>query len=591
MKKIIYLIVFSFTVLTSCDLDDYLNKTPLDSITDVDYWKSASDLQLYVNQFYTMLPQFPSWGGGYLWEDNNSDNMASRFYDNRLAGTNTITTNNGSWDYSRIRSINIMLNKYKEMSVSESEIAPYVGEAYFFRAFAYFNLVRQYGDVPYVSQVLTPDSDELFAARTPRKEVIDYILDDLSQAIEKLPPKAAATRNRINKESALLYKSRVALYEGTWEKYHQETVFGVKGSNGQEYLEIAASAAKQLMDMNTIELYSTGNPEVDYASLFNRDDLSGISEVLLSRDYNTSLGTVHNLQRYTTGGSGTGLTKSLIESYLCEDGKPISLSPLYRGDKSLEMVVENRDPRLRQMIYWKEGEPRRTQNGVPVPGYEFTRPYIDQGGESGNTTGYMLKKGLDTESRGQLEHNASETSMPIFRYAEALLNYAEAKAELGSITQNDIDLTINKIRLRAGMPTLNLHSIMIDPNWQFPELSPIINEVRRERRVELACEGYRADDLFRWRAHHLIVGKRPLGYWFDKDFWTGVQDSEDNYVDGGPLLIPGKDIFVNEDGYLDPYQKNLPNGFGFKPDRDYLYPVPPAQISLNGELTQNPGWE
>jgi hypothetical protein len=89
----------------------------------------------------------------------------------------------------------------------------------------------------------------------------------------------------------------------------------------------------------------------------------------------------------------------------------------------------------------------------------------------------------------------------------------------------------------------------------------------------------------------LIVGKRPLGYWFDKDFWTGVQDSEDNYVDGGPLLIPGKDIFVNEDGYLDPYQKNLPNGFGFKPDRDYLYPVPPAQISLNGELTQNPGWE
>ncbi|HCB88339.1 MAG TPA: RagB/SusD family nutrient uptake outer membrane protein, partial [Porphyromonadaceae bacterium] len=113
-----------------------------------------------------------------------------------------------------------------------------------------------------------------------------------------------------------------------------------------------------------IELYSTGNPEVDYASLFNRDDLSGIGEVLLSRDYNISLNTVHNLQRYTTSGAGTGLTKSLIESYLCEDGKPISLSPLYRGDKSLEMVVENRDPRLRQMIYWKEGEPRRTQNGV-----------------------------------------------------------------------------------------------------------------------------------------------------------------------------------------------------------------------------------
>ncbi len=580
MKKIIYLIVFSATILISCDLDNYLNKTPLDSITDIDYWKSASDLQLYVNQFYTMLPQFPSWGGGYLWEDNSSDNMASRFYDNRLAGTNTVTTNNGSWNYSRIRSINIMLSKYKDMNVAESEIAPYVGEAYFFRAFAYFNLVRQYGDIPYISQVLTPDSDELFATRTPRNEVIDFILGDLTQAIEKLPPKAAATRNRINKESALLYKSRVALYEGT-----------VKGSNGQRYLEIAASAAKQLMDMNTVELYSTGHPEVDYASLFNRDNLSSISEVLLSRDYNISLGTVHNLQRYTTSGSGTGLTKSLIESYLCIDGRPISLSPLYRGDKSLEMVVENRDPRLRQMIYWKKGEPRRTQNGVLVPGYEFTRPYIDQGGEGGNTTGFMLKKGLNTESKGQLEHDASETSMPIFRYAEALLNYAEAKAELGNIIQNDIDLTINEIRLRAGMPALSLHSITNDPDWQFPELSPIINEVRRERRVELACEGYRTDDLLRWRAHQLIVGKRPLGYWFDKNFWTGVQDSENNYVDGGPLLIPGIDVFINEEGYLDPYQKNLPNGFGFKPDRDYLYAVPPAQISLNGELTQNPGWK
>lgn len=590
MEKLKYYLIIFMLVVVSCDTDEYLAKTPLDAITDVNYWKSAEDLEFYVNQFYTMLPQFPSWGGGYLWDDNESDNMAGRFYSSRLAGTNTIVSNNGSWSYSRIRSLNIMLSKYPEMDVAQADMDPFVGEAYFFRAFAYFNLVRAFGGVPWIDKPLTPDSEELFEPRSPRNVIVDNILRDLDVAIEKIPPKANTKYNRINKESALLFKSRVALYEGTWEKYHQGTVFGVQGSNGEKYLQAAALAAKELIDMNTAELYTTGNPEADYAVLFNSDDLSGVKEVLLSREYNISLNQVHNLQRYTTGGAGTGLTKSLVESYLCVDGNPISLSSLYQGDRSLENVVANRDPRLKQTIYWQKGEPIRTKNGILVPGFEFTRPYIDVGGEGGNTTGYMLKKGLNTESIGQLEHNSSETAMVIFRYAEALLNYAEAKAELGTINQEDIDLTINKIRTRSGMPHLNLNSIVDDPNWEFPELSPIINEIRRERRIEFACEGYRPDDLMRWRAHHLIVGKRPLGFWFDPNFWTGVQDEDGNYIDGGPLLIPGKDIFVNSEGYLDPYAKNLPNGFGFKPERDYLYAVPPQEISLNSELTQNPGW-
>jgi hypothetical protein len=176
----------------------------------------------------------------------------------------------------------------------------------------------------------------------------------------------------------------------------------------------------------------------------------------------------------------------------------------------------------------------------------------------------------------ELAKDDGETASIIFRYAEALLNYAEAKAELGTLTQADVDISINKLRERVQMPDLDISAIATDPNWLYPALSPEINEIRRERRVELACEGYRLDDLERWADMDRLVGQRPLGAKFKQsDF---------------PTLVPGSSILVNADGYIDPYQKALPTGYKFKVDRDYLFPVPQLELNLNENLDQNPGW-
>ncbi|MCE4566980.1 RagB/SusD family nutrient uptake outer membrane protein [Maribellus sp. CM-23] len=575
MKKILNIGLLILAIVTFSCSDDYLSRSPLDKISEADFWSSPNDLKIYVNQFYTMLPAFPGWGGGYLWDDNNSDNMHHSGYDSRLAGFNTINSGSGNWSFSRLRSINLMLDNYDKVEAPESQVNQFVGEAYFFRAYFYFNLIKNYGDVPWIEHTLNADSEELYAARAPRNEVVDNILSDLDDAISRLSLRAEVSGNRINKESALLLKSRVALYEGTWEKYHQGTDFGVAGSNGQNYLTAAATAAKQLIDLNSVSLYNTGNPGVDYGKLFNSDDLNSMNEVLLWRKYNVELGLAHNVQRYIPrSGGGTGLTKSLIDSYLCTDGNPIASSTLYQGDHSLENVIADRDPRLSQMI-WIPDDAIEIVNGNVVASFE--KPALAAGGEDRNTTGYQLKKGGDPTSPGIQAAGQGITALPIFRFAEALLNYAEAKAELGTITQADLDMSINKIRARAGMPNLMLNTITADPNWQFPALSPVLNEVRRERRVEFACEGYRFDDLARWRAHNLIVGKRPIGAWFDQTEF--------------PDLVVGETILLDENGYIDYLKSVLPSGWGFDPSRDYLLAVPPNEITLNPNLGQNPGWE
>lgn len=587
MRKFKYFgIIILIFVSISCDIDEHLDKTPLDQITDVDFWKTPNDLKLYVNQFYTMLPRFPVYGSGYLGADGSSDNMGPASFDRRLAGLATLSYGNANWNFGRLRNMNIFLANYDKVDAPDAVINPHVGAVYFFRAYFYFNLLRNYGDVPWVDKPLNVTSDELYNARTQRSVIVDNILDDLSNASTLLPPRSRGTS--INKEAALLFKSRVALYEGTWHKYHQGTPFGVSGSNGEKYLQVAAEAARELMDMKTIEIYTTGEVEYDYMKLFSSDDLSNISEAILWVEYDADLELSNHVLHYlSSGGWSTGVTKSLIDSYLCIDGLPISLSPLYEGDKrAVDEVVVNRDHRLRQVI-WVPGE---TIEILPDEVRKFKFPALHIGGENRNTTGYQLQKGYDSKQPGQIPVGLrGETANIIFRYAEALLNYAEAKAELGTITQTDIDESINLIRARAGMPDFNLATIVNDPNWDFPELSPIINEIRRERRVELACEGYRPDDLMRWRGHDLIVGKRPLGAWFDPTFWTGEEDEDGKYING-PLLVPEEKIYLDDEGYIDYLKYTLPDGYKFNPDRDYLLPLPPAQITLNENLAQNPGW-
>lgn len=578
MKTNKYILLLFFLVFFGSCNDEFLVRPDLDSITTDNFWKTANDLDLYVRNYYT---SFPSWGvnewsGGIYWRDDDSDNLTYFNADTRLLGDNVITSGNGNWDYSSIRAINIFLANYDQVDASMDEISHFVGEAYFFRAYFYFNLLRSYGAVPYVDKPLAPDSEELYSSRTPRNVVAQNILNDLDQAISMLNSGKVSNGNRISKEVAMLFKSRVALYEGTWEKYHANTAFGVSGSDGREFLQIAEQTAEQLMaNPGGYALHSTGDPNMDYWHLFNQVDYGSNTEVMLWRDYNRDIGIAHNGQRYLPrNGGGRGLTKELVDSYLCTDGKPIALSDLYQGDRGLTNVAANRDPRLAQTVYLP-GDPMSVVNGEIVESFE--RAPLFEGGENNCPTAYMIFKGANPDPVQFSAGLVGETSSPVFRFAEVYLNFAEAKAEMGTITQDDLDRTINMLRARVNMPPLVMSEIEMDPNWKFPNLSPIINEIRRERQVEFALEGHRFDDLMRWQAaDEVIIGKRVKGAYF-------VQETF-------PELTIGVDVFVDEEGYIDPLQNEAPNGFNFNPNRDYLLPIPINELTLNPNLEQNPGW-
>lgn len=571
--KPIYLILLSSILLVSCH--EVLNKTPLDEITEKTFWNSPTDMELYINGFYPMLRG----NVNYHTNDNNSDNMQPVSPNNVLNGTRSIPATGGGWGWANIRKVNYFLENAQNVTEgNQADINHFLGEGYFFRAFLYFDKVKRFGDVPWYDQVLNIDSEELFAPREKRNIIVDHIIADLDKAIAMLRFRSDIGDTRINKESALLFKSRVCLYEGTWENYHAGTPFGVQGSNGEQYLIQAVEAANQLMNIDGAELFSTGDPENDYFNLFSMDDLSGNSEALLvetvdpSQDLGTWTWTYLNGQR----GNGTGITHWLIQDYLDINGLPISISEVYQGDETLEEVVINRDPRLDQSM-WTPGE----VSIASTPPVIFRVPPLEKGGSDLSTTGYMVRKGSTTDpdqNTGSSTDNYGKVDGMVFRYAEALLNFAEAKAELGTLTQEDLDRSINLLRNRVGMPDLTIDVGFVDPEWDFPALSPIINEIRRERRVELAFEGFRQDDLMRWRAGHIFQGERPKG----ARFIPGVSfPSIEDQIMG---------ISVDENNYIDRYKSAIPNGYSFDENRDYLFPLPTNELTLNENLEQNPGW-
>jgi len=572
MKSII-ITFFAGIVLVSCH--SVLDKTPLDEITEVTFWNSATDLELYINGFYPMLRG----NVNYYNNDNASDNMQPISPNNILDGTRSVPATGGGWGWADIREINYFLaNAVDVTEGNQADINHFLGEGHFFRAFLYFAKVKRFGDVPWYDQVLNIDSDELYAPREKRNVIVDNIIADLDKAISMLKNRSEIGATRINKESALLFKSRVALYEGTWEKYHSGTPFGVEGSNGEKYLNLAAEAAEELMNIDGAELFSTGDPASDYFNLFGQDDLSGNSEALLietvdpTQDLGTWTWTYLNGQR----GQGTGITKSMVQDYLDIHGIPISISDVYQGDETLDQVVENRDPRLNQSM-WTPGKVSISSD----PPVIFEVPPLEKGASDMSTTGYMVRKGSTTDpdqNTGSSTDRYGKVDGMVFRYGEALLNFAEAKAELGTLTQGDLDRSINLLRARSGMPDLTMEVGFVDPAWDFPSLSPILNEIRRERRVELAFEGFRHDDLMRWRAAHIFQGKRLKGSRFIK----GVSYPElEDQISGIP---------VDDNNYIDRYQSDIPNGFSFDENRDYLFPLPTNELTLNENLEQNPGW-
>lgn len=585
MKKIIIfcLTLISGLYIVSCD--DLLDNPPLDKIENEAFWKRADDLGKYMLSFYTSFPTFkntPVYAGTFAMDAvNGSDDEIRTNPNNTINGASSIVNSGGNWSWGNIRSILFFFDNYQRCTEDFTVYQHYLGEAYFFKAYLYFNLVKAYGDVPWYTKTLEMDSPELYMPRTPRTEVVDSILHCLDKAIEYLDPLKNSTHGnnqRLSKEAALIFKSRVALYEGSWQKYHANTDFGTIGANPRKYFQAAVDAAEELMTPGKykVGIYNTGNPSIDYMNLFNKTDYFSTDEVVLWAGFSQDLNWTHSLiDNLTRGTNDIHITWELATSYLAKDGSVYDYKKIakeFQGNDFLINIGNNCDVRLRQTI-WIPGDVMWDNSSYGR--HVFDKPYLTEGGEFKNITGFQLRKGIDptypTAGGVQLP---CDIGAIVFRYAEALLNYAEAKCELGEPV--DYDRSINLLRTRAGMPPFSIPSNLsssdkIDYGYL---ITDELYEIRRERRIELACESFRSDDYRRWRAHKIFQHKRMHGYPLKSSEWNNTID------------IP-----VDSNGLLDPHASKAPNGYEFNEKRDYLQCIPTNEITLNPALKQNPGWE
>lgn len=557
-----FLVGLSILFATSCS-DDFLDRIPTDSLNESNFWHNETELKQYANSFYqnfvghaTATTPSPLITG-----DHQSDNMVPLNFDLVAAGKNIVPTSGGGWNWAVVRSSNYFLTRYNQTPIGQEIKEKYAGEVRFFKAWDYYNKVVDFGDVPWLSKDLSTNSPELFAPRDSRIMVMDSILATINTAIASLPAKNQAEAGRINKDVALILKARICLFEGTFRKYR-----GIAG--GEKFLQEAINASDRLIAEQRYQIHSTGKPTSDYASLFNSLDLNTNKEIIFYKAYETGLlgnATSWNVQ---LNNFNTSVSKSLVESYLAIDGKPISQSPLYMGDDSIQAEMTNRDPRLTQTVSYPGTGIQAGYGGPAISGSGFSGVGIVP-------TGYQLTKYWVADQAEFVRIQNGILDVPIYRYAEALLINAEAKAEMGLATQEVIDKTINLLRKRVGMPNMIISSLVKDKNSDFPELPVLLDEIRRERRVELAIESLRYEDLVRWKAGRLL--NKPV---------LGMKFIQKQY----PKAIVGNTIFVNDKGYILPYGKSLPGGRTFDETKNYFLPLPLDELTLNAKLAQNPGW-
>lgn len=581
--------LFIIFLFFSCN-DQFLERYPLDRISNETFWSSENDLMVYNNSLYDlarhdgnvpiMMGHDEGWFSVYysIWyPDLYSDNLATKGgYDDNYAdvktGKHVVPTGPQFYGYSGwefVRAINVGLANYNKAKVAQSVIDKYAGEARLFRGWFYADKVSKFGDVIWLEKELTTESEELYAARTSREDVMTKVLEDLNFAVSNLPADwgDGSAPGRLNRWCALQVKSRVCLFEGTWRKYHG-------GSDPDMWLREAANAAKELIESGPYSLYVTGDPDHDYNAIHRATDLTGNPEVLYWRKYKE--GVVSHNAMWMFHRWFSSATKSMVEDYLCTDGLPITLSTLYKGDAVYEDIFENRDPRLRQTILHPND--KKFYNYVSYASYSYPRVSGMSGGLT-TETGYHVIKNF--ESVGYFVNWDKCVSPAItLRLGEALLNYAEALAELGTITQADLDISINKLRDRVGMPHMDLSSLPVDPRYADDGISPIIAEIRRERRVELFAEGFRYDDLRRWKQGKKLAAPSLGMRWddanrmrFDPEGRAGVQTAT-----------------VSGVKYIDVYQGTDWANPVFNEGKHYLWPIHLNALSQNPNIGQNPGW-
>ncbi|MBB2149256.1 RagB/SusD family nutrient uptake outer membrane protein [Pedobacter gandavensis] len=608
MKKNLNIcVVIGLLFVFSACKKNFLDLQPLDTLSTANSLASTNELRMYMNQFYqNTFPAQPGSVGaaGIAFNDAGTDNMIFSSVNNRTSGLTTLGNAPSIGEYTTIRNLNYFFENFKNAKGQAVENNKYLGEARFFRAYIYFNMLKKFGGVTWVNRVLPGEQELMEVPRQSRTVIADSVLADLDQAVALLPTASNSASMRLHKDVALAFKSRVALYEATWQKYHKaknDPFFtkDISTEKIQNYFEQARDAASAVMTKGKWSVYSTGKPLEDYGNLFITTDLSTNPEILLWRKYNANDNIAHSVSKYTsTGGADLGLTLSLVDDYLTRDGRPFLGAERANAQKlyAQELNPVLRDPRLGQTVAIP-GQPLKP--GVVVPVY----PPVNQTGFNKSTTGYPLYKYLEYNNAAAVADDFKSIAPAItFRYAEVLLNYAEAVAELGGDPVS-IANALNPLRTRAGMPAVDfVREYNTDAAYPFRNLSNIIQAVRRERRVELAAEGMRLDDIMRWAAAgELLIGKRQLGTLFvgsdmsSQNVAGGFYSASLLYYDTAPT---GKSVNLYLNGnpgdtqrYIDPFKSILPNGSAFNPERDYLLPIQQRMFQLTaGKWVQNPGW-
>lgn len=588
MKKINQIFIYIMSVLLwfGCN-DSFLERYPTDKLSPQTYFQNENDFRVYTNGFYIMLPE-----GADIYQVERADNIVSNTQSSEVWGDRLVPTTDPNWSWSDLRKINFLLTNENAINYKDAKVRDkYLGMAKFFRAQFYFEKVRRYGDVPWYSVVIeTNDIANLMKPRDSRVLVMDSVLADLDFAIAHLDD--AKNIETINKWTALALKSRVCLYEGTFRKYHPEYEL----PEADKFLTEAAAAADLVMLSNKFSIYNkttgiSGKPYQDLFASISADDV--IEEIILTRRYSNTLNIKHGVQFYLTSKTSgrPGLEKRLVNSYLKNDGTPFTNTA---GFDTLAFFdeVQSRDPRLAQTIR-TPGYKRINDSRVQAPDFNATM------------TGYQIIKYLnDPVNDGPTQ---SIQDIHLFRYAEVLLNYAEAKAELGTLTQSDIDRSVKLLRDRVNMPNLNMATANANPDPYQANLyqhvsggnKGVLLEIRRERRIELVMEANnRWDDIMRWKEGHLLVDDFKGLYFsgvgqydldkngsIDVEIYTGITPpatTSDNIS-----YLPVNSLSGNGKGHYLPHKGSVKV---FDEEKDYLYPLPVEDRVLNPNLTQNPGW-
>lgn len=580
MKHTIINVILFLAAIACVSCEDMLDFQPKDRLSPDTYFRTETDCELWTNNYYTV---FPSAEGVY---SEPFDVIVRDVLADEISGVRKPMPTDGNWKWTKLREMNFFLSRSSQIE-EESVRLRYEGLTRFFRAYFYFEKVKRYGDVPWVDKPLSSDDNELYKGRDSREFVMEKVMEDIDFAITNLPEKQDVYH--VTKWTARALKSRIALFEGTFRKYH-----GIDGY--EKYLQECVTASEPFLN-GPYNIYTTGS--TPYQDLFTSQNAIG-TEIILARAYTSAIsGMTHDVNGHLTGATmgRPGMTRNAVNMYLMRDGSRYTDQPGY-ATKTFVDECKNRDLRMAQTI--------RTPKYKRIGGNKELAPDLSR-----STTGYQLIKYLTEEKYDA--NKASTNDMPLFRLAEVLLNYAEAKAELGTLKQDDLNKTIKPLRSRAGLPELDMEEANEnpDPYLSSPETGyanvtgankGVILEIRRERTLETPMEGLRYWDIMRWKE-----GKRfekPIeGLYFAG---TGEYDLDGNgtvdvYIydsETAPgnkadvlYLKLGTDIVLSEktSGNLLAHS-TTPRIWN--EERDYLYPIPTDdRVLTQGAISQNPGWD